>query len=72
MHKQRALELLSEELLEFVDPHKTHEFYWQKAAKAGKPKPIHPAEHDESLPLCIRGRHFDKWQELAAALGYHA
>ena len=68
-HKQSALENLSEELLEFVDPQKTHKFYWEKAARI-KHKPHHPGENDLSLPAEIRGMHFDSWQELANYLGY--
>lgn len=33
-------------------------------------KPIHPGEKDESLPIEIRGKHFDSWTELAGYLGY--
>lgn len=68
-HKQTALEDLSEELLEFIDPEKTHKFYWEKPARV-KIKPCHPGENDPYLPTCIRGRHFDSWQELAQFLGY--
>lgn len=68
-HKQTALENLSEELLEFIDPEKTHKFYWEKPIRT-KIKPRHPGENDVSLPQCIRGRHFDSWQELAKYLGY--
>lgn len=68
-HKQAALETLSEELLEFIDPDKTHKFYWEKPIRA-KIKPRHPGEDDSSLPTYIRGRHFDSWQELAKHLGY--
>ncbi len=70
-HKQEALERLSGELLEVMDPEKTHKFYWQRQTGGKKEKPIHPVENDESLPLCIRGKHFNKWQELADTLGYH-
>lgn len=68
-HKQDALEKYSEELLEYLDPQKTHKFYWEKAVRA-LPKPHHPGENDIYLPANIRGRHFDSWQELAAYLGY--
>ena len=68
-HKQAALENLSEELLEFLDPQKTHKFYWEKTSRI-KIKPSHPGENDPSLPSYIRGRHFDSWQELAQYLGY--
>lgn len=68
-HKQDALEKYSEELLDFIDPIKTHKFYWEKPVRA-RTKPIHPGENDSSLPLEIRGKHFDSWQELAKFLGY--
>lgn len=68
-HKQDALEKYSEELLEFIDPVKTHKFYWQKAIRRGN-KPPHPGEHDLSLPEEIRGKHFDSWTDLARTLGY--
>ncbi len=68
-HKQDALERYSEELLEFIDPYKTHKFYWEKTIRA-RTKPVHPGENDPSLPSEIRGKHFDSWQELASFLGY--
>lgn len=68
-HKQDALEKYSEELLEFIDPVKTHKFYWEKPIKR-KNRPIHPHESDDYLPIEIRGRHFDSWTELARLLGY--
>ena len=68
-HKQRALEMYSEELLDFIDPEKTHKFYWQKPIR-NKIKPSHPGENDSTLPPEIRGRHFDSWTELANFLGY--
>ena len=68
-HKQDALEKYSEELLEFIDPNKTHKFYWEKSIRRSK-KQIHPCENDESLPVEIRGKHFDSWTDLARTLGY--
>ena len=68
-HKQDALEKYSEELLEFIDPAKTHKFYWEKTVRR-QLKPIHPGEKDPSLPPEIRGRHFDSWTDLAGYLGY--
>ena len=68
-HKQDALEKYSDELLEFIDPVKTHKFYWQKAVRRAN-KPLHPCESDPSLPEEIRGRHFDSWTDLARFLGY--
>lgn len=68
-HKQDALEKYSEELLEFIDPAKTHKFYWEKSVRKSL-KPIHPGENDPSLPDEIRGKHFDSWTDLAGLLGY--
>ena len=68
-HKQEALEKLSEDMLEFVDPQKTHKFYWEKGRKL-KTRKKHPGENDSSLPIEIRGKHFDAWQDLAELLGY--
>lgn len=68
-HKQEALEKYSEELLEFIDPNKTHKFYWERDIHPSI-KPIHPGENDPSLPTEIRGKHFDSWTDLAGFLGY--
>lgn len=68
-HKQEALEKYSDELLEFIDPVKTHKFYWEKPIKR-KTRPSHPHENDEYLPIEIRGQHFDSWTDLARLLGY--
>lgn len=68
-HKQEALELYTEELLEFIDPEKTHKFYWEKPVRK-RIKQSHPGENDECLPIEIRGKHFDSWTELAELLGY--
>lgn len=68
-HKQEALEKYSDELLEFIDPAKTHKFYWEKPIKR-KIRPYHPHENDTYLPEEIRGKHFDSWTDLARLLGY--
>ena len=68
-HKQESLEKYSDELLEFIDPVKTHKFYWEKPIKR-KTRPSHPHESDEYLPIEIRGKHFDSWTDLARLLGY--
>lgn len=68
-HKQDALLKYSDELLEFIDPQKTHKFYWEKSSRI-QIKPHHPGENDESLPEEIRGKHFNSWTELAGFLGY--
>jgi len=69
VHKQRALERYADELLDYLDEEKTHQFYWQKTIRR-KEKPIHPMENAESLPLSIRGKHYESWTELAKELGY--
>ncbi len=69
VHKQRALEMYAEELLEYLDEKKTHKFYWEKPIRL-KNKQIHPMENDESLPKKIRGKHFNSWTQLAKELGY--
>ena len=68
-HKQEALEKYSEELLEFIDPTKTHKFYWEKPIHR-KIRPNHPHVNDISLPEEIRGKHFDSWTDVARLLGY--
>lgn len=68
-HKQDALVKYADELLEFIDPAKTHKFYWEKKIRRTT-RPRHPAENDPSLPSEIRGRHFESWTDLAGALGY--
>ena len=69
VHKQRALERYAEELLDYLDENKTHQFYWEKPIRL-RNKPIHPMENDDSLPEKIRGKHFDSWTQLAKELGY--
>ena len=69
VHKQRALERYAEELLDYLDENKTHQFYWEKPIRQ-RNKPIHPMENDESLPEKIRGKHFDSWTQIAKELGY--
>ncbi len=69
VHKQRALEKYADELLDFLDENKTHEFYWQKKTRK-KEKPFHPMVNDVQLPESIRGKHYESWTELAKDLGY--
>ncbi len=68
-HKQDSLLKYADELLEFIDPNKTHKFYWEKTIRRSN-KPHHPGENDPSLPYEIRGMHFDSWTDLAGFLGY--
>lgn len=69
VHKQRALEKYADELLDYLDENKTNKFYWEKPVRIRK-KLKHPMENDKSLPLKIRGKHYDSWMELAEDLGY--
>ncbi len=69
VHKQKALIKYAEELLNYLDRNKTHRFYWEKTVRR-KAKPIHPMENDDSLPLKIRGKHYESWTDLAKDLGY--
>lgn len=69
VHKQKALIKYAEELLNYLDKNKTHRFYWEKTVRR-KAKPIHPMENDDSLPLKIRGKHYESWTDLAKDLGY--
>ena len=69
VHKQRALERYADELLDYLDENKTHQFYWEKTIRQ-RNKPIHPMENDDSLPKKIRGKHFDSWTQIAKELGY--
>ena len=69
VHKQRALERYAEELLDYLDVNKTHQFYWEKSVRM-RLKPSHPMENDSSLPEKIRGKHFNSWTQLAEELGY--
>jgi len=69
VHKQRALKQYAEELLDYLDENKTHQFYWEKPIRQ-RNKPIHPMENDQSIPEKIRGKHFDSWTQIAKELGY--
>lgn len=68
-HKQDALEKYSEELLDFIDPNKTHKYYWEKTIRKSN-RPIHPMENDSYIPVEIKGKHFDSWTDLAEMMGY--
>ncbi len=68
-HKQEALEKYSAELLEYLSSAETHRFYWEKPIRK-RIKPKHPGENDDSLPVEIRGKHYESWTHLAKDLGY--
>ena len=70
-HNQEALEKYSRELLNYMNPEMTHKFYWEKNVRTSKIKPLHPGENDNSLPIEIRGKHYNSWTELAKDLGYY-
>lgn len=69
LHKQKALEKYASEMTP-SDRKRTHRFYWEMPERKQKSKPIHPMENDESLPVEIRGKHYDSWKDLAKDLGY--
>lgn len=77
IHKSKALEHFSDELIKHYTNRgknaskKTHRFYWEVKNRRIDPKPIHPSEHDEFIPMQIRGKHFNSWKEIAKELGYH-
>ena len=68
-HKEEALKKYSEELSKYLSAQDTHRFYWEKPTRIRKKK-VHPGESDESLPVEIRGKHYDSWTNLAKDLGY--
>ncbi len=68
-HKQDALEKYSEDILKYLTPESTHKFYWERKTRI-KYKPHHPGENDKSLPVEIRGKHYESWTHLAKDLGY--
>jgi hypothetical protein len=76
IHKNEALELFANEQISFIENQNknvsdvTHKYYWEMAGKK-KIKPIHPSENDETIPLPIRGNHYDSWKEIANDLGYN-
>lgn len=70
VHKQKALQKYSDELLCYMSANETHKYYWEKPIRT-KAKPKHPGENDISLPPQIRGKHFESWTGLARELGYH-
>lgn len=46
-----------------------HKYYWQ-TKELEKTKASHPMENSDKIPQEIRGRHFNSWKEICAALGY--
>ena len=76
IHKQEALEYFAHKQKEFIanegkNPSKVlHRYYWE-LTKRRKEKPAHPGEDDQFIPLEIRGKHYDSWQDIASDLGYN-
>jgi len=68
-HKQEALEKYNEELLKYFSSQYTHKFYWERRIRINH-RPNHPGENDNSLPVEIRGKHYESWTHLAKDLGY--
>lgn len=75
IHKRQALEKFSEELIEGYNREGknasdiTHLHYWETKGKKAL-KPFHPGENDSSLPIEIKGNHYNSWKEIAKELGY--
>ena len=75
IHKKEALEQFSNELVSgLISDGKeakeiTHRYYWENVRKT-KTKPVHPSESDSSLPIEIRGKHYNSWKDIAKDLGY--
>lgn len=75
IHKNQALQTYSDELIAGFKVNNinasdvTHLFYWEVNGK-NKIKPHHPCENDISLPIQIRGKHYDSWKQIAKDLGY--
>ena len=77
IHKQEALDYFAEKqrIHIEVDRNKkvsdvTHRYYWELTTRK-KQKPHHPGENDEFLPETIRGKHYDRWTDIANDLGYN-
>lgn len=69
-HKQKALEKYADEISRHLTKRQTHRFYWERTIKK-RIKDRHPMENDMSLPINIRGKHYDSWADLAKDLGYN-
>lgn len=75
IHKNQALDKFSDELIAGFEANNkvasdaTHLYYWEGKGKV-KVKPSHPGENDASLPIEIKGKHYNSWKEIAEDLGY--
>ncbi|MCB4792785.1 MAG: hypothetical protein LHV68_13025 [Elusimicrobia bacterium] len=47
-----------------------HKYYWETREVNKEPKPVHPMESSDKIPVEIRGKHFDSWKAISDALGY--
>ncbi len=47
-----------------------HNYYWETRESNKEPKPSHPMESSDKIPVEIRGKHFDSWKDICEALGY--
>ncbi len=75
IHKREALSKLIREFRNGIiqegknEASETHRFYWETSTRI-KSRPQHPGEFDSSIPIEIRGNHYDSWKEIAHDLGY--
>lgn len=76
LHKQEALDYFAEKQRFYIEAerHKrvedvTHRYYWETTSR-NKVKPSHPGESDKFIPVEIRGKHYDSWNDIARDLGY--
>ena len=75
IHKQEALDYFAMKQRDYYidkgdDPFLAlHRYYWELTPR-GKSKPIHPGENDSFIPAEIRGRHYNRWVDIANDLGY--
>ncbi|MGF7017741.1 hypothetical protein M2145_001498 [Lachnospiraceae bacterium PF1-21] len=77
IHKQEALDYFANEHKAYIEMEKgkkssevTHRYYWEMT-KRKRSKPAHPGENDEFIPRKIRGKHYNRWQDIADDLGYN-
>ena len=76
IHKQEALKYFANKHKTFIEVQQgkktkdiTHRYYWE-IDERNRTKPMHPKENDEFIPEKIRGKHYNRWQDIASDLGY--
>lgn len=76
IHKQEALDYFANKQRVFIEEVRcksmadvTHRYYWEMVSRK-KIKPHHPGEADAFLPPIIRGKHYNRWVDIAEELGY--